>query len=70
MNKNTTPTIGEVIRSFRLKKGLKQHELATALGTEQSNISRYEKGERGIPVHIARRLVLMDRSFSLEQLLP
>lgn len=36
---------GERIRNYRIKKGLSQENLATALGKNKATISRYEKGE-------------------------
>lgn len=39
-------TIGENIKLARIKKGLTQQDLATALGTTKSAISRYELGKR------------------------
>lgn len=36
---------GERIRNYRIKKGLSQENLATALKKNKATISRYEKGE-------------------------
>ena len=36
---------GERLKSYRLKKGLSQENVATSLGKSKTTISRYEKGE-------------------------
>ena len=47
-----------LLREVRLEAGLKQAEVAAALKTHQSFVSRYESGERGIDLVDLRRLVL------------
>jgi transcriptional regulator with XRE-family HTH domain len=37
------------LRTWRKRWGLKQRELAQALGVKNLAISRWERGERGIP---------------------
>ncbi|WP_022769380.1 helix-turn-helix domain-containing protein [Butyrivibrio sp. NC2007] len=39
--------VGERIRDFRLLRGLTQDDLGGMLGTDGSNISGYERGQRG-----------------------
>ncbi len=39
------------IRALRLGAGMNQKELAKLLSTTQQQYSRYEKGQREIPVH-------------------
>lgn len=39
-------TLGENIKKARIKKGITQEELATALNTTKATISRYELGKR------------------------
>ena len=39
-------TIGENIKAARIRKGLTQQELAEALNTTKSAVSRYELGKR------------------------
>ena len=36
---------GERLKSYRLKKGLSQENVAASLGKSKTTISRYEKGE-------------------------
>jgi transcriptional regulator with XRE-family HTH domain len=43
-------TIGDRLRTLRLRRDMSQGELATALGTKQSNISDIERGARGLTV--------------------
>ena len=40
------PSIGENIKAARIRKGLTQQDLANALNTTKSAISRYELGKR------------------------
>jgi transcriptional regulator with XRE-family HTH domain len=42
--------IGALIRAERLGAGLKQEDLATALGIDRTTLSRYEAGSRSIPI--------------------
>lgn len=38
-------TLGEQIRYLRMRKGLKQSELAAALGVRKSAVCQWEKGQ-------------------------
>ena len=42
----------------RKKSGLSQTEFWSPIGVKQSTASRYEKGDRGIPVHVQALLVI------------
>ena len=44
--------IGANIRAARLARAVSQEELAAALAVERPTLSRYERGERSIPVTI------------------
>lgn len=41
---------GETIKQIRLKRGRTQREVADAIGASIATISRWEKGDRRIPV--------------------
>ncbi|MGK5593880.1 MAG: helix-turn-helix domain-containing protein [Parachlamydiaceae bacterium] len=44
------------LRGLRNREGLSQKKLGEAIGVEQSNISKMERGERQISPRIAKRL--------------
>lgn len=44
------------LRGLRNREGLTQQELGKAVGVEQSNISKMERGKRQVGVKIAKRL--------------
>lgn len=44
------------LREWRIKRGMKQEDLAKAVGTLKSVISRYETGERGISLEMQFKL--------------
>ena len=46
----------ENMRKARLAKKLSQKELADELGVTTATISRYESGERKLPVETAKRI--------------
>ena len=46
----------ENLRKTRLAKKLSQKELADELGVTTATISRYESGERKLPVETAKRI--------------
>lgn len=50
------PSTALNLRGLRNREGLTQEELAKAIGTEQSNISKMERGVRQIGVKIAKRI--------------
>lgn len=40
------------LRELRISAGLNQMELAEVLGMQQNQYSRYERGERELPMHL------------------
>lgn len=44
------------LEGVRRQKGLTQAELSRVLGVSQQSISKYENGERKLPVDIAKKL--------------
>ena len=48
--------IGRNVRQQRLSKGLKQKELAELLLCDQSLYSKYERGQRELPLRLAVQL--------------
>jgi transcriptional regulator with XRE-family HTH domain len=44
--------IGAAIRTARMQTGVKQEQLATAIGIDRTTLSNYERGSRGIPVGV------------------
>lgn len=43
---------GEDLRAWRVRLGLTQEDLATALRTTATTVARWERGESGIPGHL------------------
>lgn len=48
---------GETVRTLRLRKGLSQAALATAIGTSQPHIARIESGTGNVTIDTCRRLM-------------
>ena len=44
------------IRDLREDKDLSQGDLAKIIGTSQTQYSRWERGQREIPLHVAKKL--------------
>ena len=42
--------VGAAIRAGRLQAGIKQEELAAAIGLDRTTLSRYEAGNRSVPI--------------------
>lgn len=60
------PTIGENIKSARIKKGFTQQQLATALNTTKSAVSRYELGKREPKYRLLQEMAtILDTSCSV-----
>lgn len=60
----------ETLRTLRMKKGLSQQSLSTAIGTSQSRLSRIENGKEEPGLKVAKRLadslgVSLDRLYDL-----
>jgi transcriptional regulator with XRE-family HTH domain len=48
--------VGLRVRSWRLKRGFSQSQLASAVGMTQASLSNYETGKRELPLISALRL--------------
>lgn len=48
--------IGDLLKTFRKRVGLKQAEVASRLGVPQSFVSKYESGERKLDLVEAQRV--------------
>ena len=44
------------LRELRVSKGMNQTEIAEFLGMQQNQYSRYERGERELPMHLFIKL--------------
>ena len=51
-----TPSFALNLRGLRNREGLTQTELGLAIGEDQSNISKMERGERRISAKMAKKL--------------
>lgn len=51
-----TPSTALNMRGLRNREGLTQEQLGQAIGVEQSNISKMERGKRQIGIKIAKRI--------------
>jgi transcriptional regulator with XRE-family HTH domain len=51
--------IGAAIRAERVQAGLKQEELAKALGLDRTTLSRYEAGSRSVPVGVLLQIATL-----------
>ena len=59
-SKNAYVEIGQMIRSYREKKGMTQLDLSKALGYETSQfVSLFERGLSKAPIEVLGRLVLI-----------
>lgn len=54
--KDPQKRIGIIFRGLRVKNNLTQAELANRLGADQSDISKIEKGKRGIGKALAKKI--------------
>ncbi|NTW97200.1 MAG: helix-turn-helix transcriptional regulator [Oscillochloris sp.] len=61
--------VGASIRAKRMHAGLKQEELASALGIDRTTISRYEAGSRSIPIGVLIQIAYVLRA-PLSDLVP
>lgn len=53
--------VGEKIKFFREKAGLKQTQVAEYLGIDQTYLSKIESNERNIPVELLEELAVLYR---------
>lgn len=51
-----TPNTALNLRGLRNREGITQAQLGKAIGVEQSNVSKMERGKRQIGVKIAKRI--------------
>lgn len=58
-----TSSVALNLRGLRNREGLTQAQLGQAIGVEQSNISKIERGERRISVKMAKKL---ERVFDID----
>lgn len=61
--------VGALIRAERMRAGLKQEELATALGIDRTTLSRYEAGSRSTPIGVLIQIAYVLRA-PLSELVP
>lgn len=54
-------SIGEKIKLYRVKAGLKQTQVAKYLGIDQTYLSKIEASERNIPVELLEELAILYR---------
>lgn len=60
---NINEYIGKRIKKIREEKGLKQDYLAEKTGVNRPNISKYETGERAIPLDVLKKIsTILDTS--------
>jgi DNA-binding transcriptional regulator YiaG len=58
---------GEELKKWREQWSITQAELARLLGTYQETISRWERGVRGIPSHLALALEALEHRLRKEE---
>lgn len=61
--------VGAAIRMERLRAGIKQEELATAIGMDRTTLSRYEAGSRSVPISALLQIAYVLRA-PLSELIP
>ncbi len=61
--------IGAAIRSARMQSGMKQEELAVAIGIDRTTLSNYERGSRGMPIGVLVQIAYQLR-VPLSELVP
>lgn len=55
-----------MVKKFRNKLGMSQHEFADKLGVTQGAISHYETGRRPIDKDFADQLIALGKAFDIE----
>jgi len=66
---NIDASVGATIRAGRLRAGIKQEELAAAIGLDRTTLSRYEAGSRSIPIGALLQIAYVLRA-PLSELIP
>jgi transcriptional regulator with XRE-family HTH domain len=61
--------VGAAIRAERLRAGIKQEDLAAAIGLDRTTLSRYEAGSRGVPIGALLQIAYSLRA-PLSELIP
>jgi transcriptional regulator with XRE-family HTH domain len=61
--------VGAAIRAERLRAGIKQEELAAAIGLDRTTLSRYEAGSRSVPIGALLQIAYVLRA-PLSELIP
>jgi transcriptional regulator with XRE-family HTH domain len=61
--------VGAAIRAGRLRAGIKQEELAVAIGLDRTTLSRYEAGSRSVPIGALLQIAYVLRA-PLSELIP
>jgi len=61
--------VGAAIRAGRLRAGIKQEELAAAIGLDRTTLSRYEAGSRSVPIGALLQIAYVLRA-PLSELIP
>jgi transcriptional regulator with XRE-family HTH domain len=61
--------VGAAIRAGRLRAGIKQEELAAAIGLDRTTLSRYEAGSRSVPIGALLQIAYALRA-PLSELIP
>ncbi len=61
--------LGAAVREERMRAGIKQEELATAIGIARTTLSRYEAGSRSIPIGMLIQIAYVLRA-PLSALIP
>jgi len=61
--------VGAAIRAGRLRAGIKQEELAAAIGLDRTTLSRYEAGSRSVPISALLQIAYVLRA-PLSELIP
>jgi transcriptional regulator with XRE-family HTH domain len=61
--------VGAAIRTERMRAGLKQEELATAVGIDRTTLSRYESGSRSVPIGLLVQIAYVLRA-PLSEIVP
>lgn len=56
MKNHDTESIGQLIKKFRIAKGISQMELAERIGVSYQQVQKYEKGATNITIHRLKQI--------------